>query len=139
MAGRHAAFPLHAFDQNRRRGRRQGGARGGQIVEGDVAEAGRHRLETLLDLGLAGGRDAGQRAAMKGILRRQNLEAALLVAEFAGQLEQALVGLAAAVAKENLARADQPGQLLGQQPLRLLVIEIGDVDQLAATAPPRRP
>ena len=136
--GRHAAFALDAFDQNRRRGRRQRRARGGQIVEGDVPETGDHRFKTLLDFGLAGGGDAGQRAAMKGIFRRQNFETALIVAEFAGQFEKPFIGLAAAVAKENLARPDQADEFFRQKPLRLLVIKIGNVDQFStARSAPR--
>ena len=89
-----------------------------------------HRLESLLDLLLAGGRDAGQGPAVEGIQRGDDFEPAFVVAELAGQLEQAFVGLGAAVAEEAFAGADQPHQRLGQPPLRLVVIEIGNVNQL---------
>ena len=96
-----------------------------------MPKARHHRSETFLDLGLARGGDAGQRAAMKGIFGRQNFVAALVMAEFPREFEEALVGLAAAVAKENLARPEEADQLLGQEALRLLVIKIGNVRELA--------
>ena len=72
---------------------------------------------------------------MKRILRRQNLEAALLMAKFAGELEKALVGLGPAVAKEDLSRTDQAGQFFGQQALGLLIVKIGNMDQFFGIAP----
>src|ERR1051325_8976198 len=68
---------------------------------------------------------------MKGIDGGEDFKAAFVVAEFAGQLEQAFVGLNAAIAKEAFARADQLHERLGQPALRLLVIKVGGVDEPA--------
>jgi hypothetical protein len=100
--GRDAAFALHAFNQNGDCRRRNGFARRFQIVERNVPEARHHRLETFFNLVLAGGGDARQRAAMKGICRRDDLKTAFVVAEFARELEQSFVRLRAAVAKKTL-------------------------------------
>ena len=89
------------------------------------------RLKPLLDLLLAGRGDAGERAAVEGIERGDDFEAAFVVAELAGQLEQALIGLDAAVAEEAFAGADEADQRLRQPALRLVVIEIRGVDELA--------
>ena len=104
-------------------------ARGGQIVERNVPETRRHRLEPFFHLVLAGGGDAGQRAAVKGIRRRQNFKPAFVVAEFPRQLEQAFVGLRAAVGKKAFARADAFDEFSRQPALRFGEIKVGDVDQ----------
>ena len=129
--GRDAAFALHAFNQNGDGRGRNRVARGGQIVERNVPEARRHRLEPFFDLVLAGGGDAGQRAAVKGIRRRQNFKPAFVVAEFPRQLEQTFVGLRAAVGEKTFARADAFDDFRGQPALRLGEIQIGDVDQFS--------
>ena len=129
--GRDAAFALHAFNQDGDRRGRNRVARGGQIVERNVPETRRHRLETLFDLVLAGGGDAGQRAAVKRIRRRQNFKPAFVVAEFPRQLEQAFVGFRAAVGKKTFAGADAFDEFGGQPALRLGEIQIRDVNQLA--------
>ena len=68
---------------------------------------------------------------MEGIDRGDDFEPAFVMAEFARQFEQTFVRLRAAVAEENFAR----GQIsfddrLRQPALRLVVIEIRDVDEL---------
>ena len=105
-------------------------ARGVQIVERNVPEAGHHRLKTFFDFVLAGGGDAGERPAVKGIRRRQNFKPAFVVAEFARELEQAFVRLRAAVGEKAFARADAFDEFGGEPALRLGEIKIRDVDQL---------
>ena len=100
--GRDAAFALHAFNHDGDGRGRNRVARRVQIVERNVPEARHHRLETFFDLVLAGGGDAGQRAAVKGIRRRQNFKPAFVVAEFPRELEQAFVRLRAAVGEKNI-------------------------------------
>ena len=100
-----------------------------QIVEGNVPEARHHRLETFFHFVLAGGGNARQRPAVKGIGRGQNFKPAFVVAEFARELEQAFVRLRAAVAEKNFARADAFHDFGGQPALRLGEIKIRDVDQ----------
>ena len=68
---------------------------------------------------------------MKGVLRGDNFVAALGVAEPAGQFEQSLVCLRAAVAKKDLSRRNQIDQRLGQASLRFGVIKVRDVNQFA--------
>ena len=60
-----AAFALHAFHQDGDGRRRNCVARGGQIIKWNVPEARRRRLETFLDLVLAGRSDAGQRPSVE--------------------------------------------------------------------------
>jgi hypothetical protein len=79
-------------------------ARRCQIVEGNVPEARRHRLETFFHLVLARGGNARQRAAVKRIRRRENFEPALVVAKFPRQLIQTFIRLRAAVGKKAFAR-----------------------------------
>ena len=104
-------------------------SRGGQIVERNVPETRHHRLKTFFDLVLAGGGDAGQRASVKGIRRRQDFKPAFVMAEFPRQLEQAFVGLRAAVGKKTFSRADAFDEFGGEPALRFGEIKIRDVDQ----------
>ena len=127
----HASFGLDAFDQHGRGRGRNRPAHGVQVVERHMPEARNHGFKPLLDLVLAGGGDACQRPAVKGIQRCEDLEPAFLVAELAGELEQAFVGLAAAVAEKHLAGTDFVHQRLRQAALRLVIVEIRDVNQLA--------
>ena len=69
---------------------------------------------------------------VKGILRGQNFKPAFVVAETPRQFVKALVGLGPAVAKEDFSRPDPPRQFLRQPPLRLVIIEIGNMPE-----PPR--
>ena len=128
---RDAAFALHALNHDGDGRGRNRVARGGQIIERNVPETRRRRLETFFDLVLAGGGDAGQRPSMKGIRRRQNFKPAFVVAEFAGELEQAFVGFRAAVGKKAFARADALDEFGGQPALRFGEIQVRDVNQFA--------
>ena len=127
--GSDAAFALNGFNEDGGRGGRQGVAQGVEVVVRDLPEAGEHRLEAFLDLLLAGGGDAGERASVKGVVSGEDFKAAGFMAELAGQLEEALVGLAAAVAEEALAGAQELDQPLGQAPLGFVIIVIRDVNE----------
>ena len=94
------------------------------------------RLEPFFHFVLAGGGDARERAAVKGIRRRENFKPALVMAEFARELEQAFVGLRAAIGKKTFARADAPDDFRRQPALRFGEIQVGNVDRVFATAPP---
>ena len=102
--GRHAAFALDAFDHDGGRRGRKRGAHGGQVVVGHLPEARHHRLKALLDLLLAGGGDACQRPAVEGIEGGDDFKAAFVVAELAGELEQALIGLARRCCRRSICR-----------------------------------
>src|ERR1051326_2586262 len=92
----------------------------------------RHRRpEALLDLFLSSGGNAGQRATMKGVERREDFESAILVAESARQLEQPFVGLAPAVAEKTFARSEQAHQRVSQPTLLLVVIKVRHMNQLS--------
>lgn len=127
---RDAPFALDALDQHGCGGGSEGGPHGLQIVERHMPEARGHRLKALLHLVLTGGGDAGQGPAMEGVEGGDDLEPALVVAEFPGQLVEPLVGFGAAVAKEHLARGEVTDQLPGQPALRFMVVEVRDVGQL---------
>ena len=126
---RDATFALHAFHHDGDGRGRNRVARGGQIIERDVPEARRCRLETLLDLVLAGRGNARQRASVKGIRRRQDFKPAFGVTELARELEQAFVGFRTAVGKKTFARADALDELGGEPALRLGEIQVRDVDE----------
>ena len=127
--GRDAALALDALDQNGGGRGRNRVARGGQIIVGNVPEARHHRLKAFFDFVLAGGGNARQRAAVKGIDRRENFKTALVMAEFARELEKPFICLRPAVAEKNFAGADAFDQLGGQPALRFGEIKIRDVDQ----------
>ena len=129
--GHHAAFALDALDHNGGCRRRERGAHGGEIIVRNLAETGHLRLKALLDLLLAGRGYAGERPAVEGVNRCNDFKAAIVVTELAGQLEQALIGLDAAIAEEAFARANEADKRLRQAALRLVIIEIGRVDELA--------
>src|SRR6185312_9576518 len=62
---------------------------------------------------------------------RQDFESSFVMAEFARQLEQTFVRLRAAVAEKYLPRRDEIHDRLRQAPLRLVIIKIRDMHQLA--------
>src|SRR5579885_1147628 len=96
-----------------------------------MPETRHRRLEAFFNLFLAGGGDGRKRPAMEGIDGGDDFKTALVVAEFAGELEQALVGLDAAVGKETFAGADEVDERLRESPLRSVIIKIGNMDELA--------
>ncbi len=111
--------------------RRNGGTRGGEIVERNVPETRHRRLETFFDFFLAGGGDAGERPSVKRIGRGQNFKPAFVVAEFSRELEQAFVRLRAAVGEKNFSSADAFHNFRRQPALRFGEIQIGNVDQFS--------
>ena len=80
---------------------------GVEVVVGDVGEAGDHRLEARVILGLGRRGQGGVGPAVEAALHRDDLEPARGVAVGPGQLDRRLVGLGAAVAEEALA-AERP-------------------------------
>ena len=127
--GGDAAFALYAFNQYGGGGGGKGFARRIEIVEGNMPEAGDQRLETFLHFLLTGGGDAGEGAPVKGVVSGEDLEAAFVVAEFAREFVQALVGFRAGVAEEDLAGRKMLYDALGEPALWFVVIEIGDVQE----------
>src|ERR1043165_5217801 len=99
-----------------------------------MAKAGHARFKPFFDFLLASGGDAREGAAVKRIDRGQDLETAFFVAKFAAELEQAFIGLSAAVAKENFARSDLFDDGLGEAALRLVIVKIGNVTQFLGLA-----
>jgi hypothetical protein len=81
-----------------------------------VDHAGEERLEALLVLGLPGGGDGGEGAAVEAGLEADELEAPVLTARVLRlpcELEQRLVGLRAGVAEEGPVEPGERGQQLG--------------------------
>src|SRR2546423_412449 len=68
---------------------------------------------------------------MKGGYSSDDFKTAFVVAKFPGELEQTLVGLDTAVAKEAFAGTDQAHEGLSQPALRFVIIKVRNVDQLA--------
>ena len=67
---------------------------------------------------------------MKRVDRSNDFVADVIVSEFPGQLEQAFVRFRAAVAEKDSPRRDKVDNPFRQPPLELIIIEIGDMDQL---------
>src|SRR5437870_12227875 len=88
-------------------------------------------LEAFLDFLLTGRCQASEGSAVKRIEGGDDFVAAFVVAELARQLEQSFVRFGAAVAEEHLARSEQIDECFGQASLRLGVIKIRDVDEVA--------
>jgi len=106
-----------------------------QVVVGHVDETRHQRLEALLVFGLAGGRDGGQGAAMERIPGGNDLRgfpSQPHVAVLAGQLHGGLIGLSPTVAEEHPIEDGALHQLAGQLRLRLNVVQVGGVPQLAS-------
>jgi len=91
-------------------------ADGLDVLVGHADEALHQRLETGLGLAVAGGRQGGQGAAVKGFFHDDDDRRidALLMAEEAGQLDGGLVGFATGVAEKDLFHAGKPGQTIGK-------------------------
>ena len=104
-----AAFSLDRFDQDGGGGLGVDGlVPGREVVERDCGEAGQQRTEALLDLLLRRGGHAAEGAAMEGLLGDDDADAGafrtgLTLAMETGELEQAFVGLGAAVAEDHAA------------------------------------
>src|ERR1022692_3004526 len=101
------------------------------IVGGHESDARQQRLEILAVFGLAGDGEGTQRAAVKGIIERDDfvLAGPVLVAVRPDHLQRAFHGLAATVSKEGTLEAAGFGQLFGQGPLVFVVVKIRGVDQ----------
>ncbi len=140
----HPALALHRLDHHR--GHVAGGHRRlqlGDVVEVDVAEATGQRLVAFLVLGLRGGGDRGQGAAVEAaaegddhaLLRR----AALRAGPLAHQLDRRLVGLGAGIAQEHaLGEAAGADEFLGKAQRRFAVEDVAGVPQLAGLLDQRR-
>ena len=108
----------------------------GQVVQRHAHEAFDQRAEAGLDLGVAGGRQGGDRAAVEGLLVDDDLGPldALVVAELARDLQRRLVGLQAGVAEEGAGQARDLAQLGRQLLLQRHLVVVGAVDQLGRSA-----
>ena len=131
--GKDAALTLDPFDDN------AGGAFVDDLFQGDLvvgwneAGAGKQRLKIVAIFFLAGDGKSAQRASMKGIVQRDDLEFFRMdfVAVRAGHFQRAFHGLGAGVAEEGALQAAGFGQTLGERSLISVVIEIGRVKQAA--------
>ena len=96
------------------------------VVERHADEALRQRRERRAVRLVRGRRDRGQRAAVERALHDDDLvgAVALLLAPLAGELDQPLDGLRAAVAEERLVHAAARAQQLGQLELRDRVVVV---------------
>jgi hypothetical protein len=101
------ALALDSLDQNGSGGRGDGVGGGIEIIEGDMAEAGDERAESLFDLVLPGGGDASESPTVERIESGDDFESALGIAEATSEFEEAFVGFGAGVAEEDLAGADE--------------------------------
>jgi hypothetical protein len=110
----------HLFDRRR-------------VVQRHAHEPFDQRLEAGLHLGIAGGRQRRDGAAVEGLLVDHDLGAldALVVAVLARDLDRAFVRLEAGIAEEDVGQAGDLAQLGGQALLQGRAVVVGGVDQLA--------
>src|SRR5439155_964624 len=103
------------------------------VAKIEKAEPGRERAETLLVLGLPGGGERAQGAAVEGVVEAEDLDPLGRTFHYmpvAGELDHRLVGLGPAVAEEGaLERRARPGELLGEPDLRLGDVEVGGMPE----------
>ena len=137
VAGRHhAALALHRLQQHRADGRIERGHESVDVVEGHMTEALRHGLEGLVLVGLARGRQRGQRAAVErpvGAHHRVATPTLVLASKLeggldrlrAGVLEQDPTGLGVAAGTGP----DQPVERLHHLGGRLVGEQVGRVYQ----------
>ena len=76
---------------------------------------------------MAGERERAERPSVKAFLQRD--EAALPWVRQPREFQRRLVGLAAAVAEERAQQAGLAHELLAEEPLRGVVVKVGDVQQ----------
>ena len=105
----------------------------GDVVGRHELHARQQRLEIVPVLGLPGDRERAQRAAVEGVLQRDDLVlvGADLAAVRADHLQRAFHGLGAGVGEEAALEPADLGQPLGQRSLVLVVVEVRRVDQQA--------
>ena len=123
----HAALALNTFYHNR--------ARFVSITTQNsvhirvcIFKALKERIEIFMKFVLPGGRERGNRAAVKGIFERYYLISAILrIAVLAGNFYGTLVSLGAAVAEEHLLRARLFAQELCQLCLGHRIVQVGRV------------
>ena len=134
MHGVHAAFALDGFKEH---GHYIGVAFGGlfqclDVVHRYANEPFHQGAKAGLHLGVAGGAQGGNGAAVEGLLVHHDFGAlnAFVVAKFACQLQGGFVGFQARRAEEHTAHAGTLDQQLGQLFLQGDVVVVGGVDQL---------
>jgi hypothetical protein len=113
----------------------------GQVVQRHAHEALDQRAEAGLHLGVAGGRQRGDRAAVEGLLVDDDLGPldALVVAELARDLQRRFVGLEARCCRRRpLVRPDSSTQFGRQRFLQRHLVVVRAVDQLGHLVLQRR-
>ena len=132
-----AAFALNGLQQ---KGGGLGADRSGKfirIVEFEMAKAGEERVKSFLHLGLTGGGEGAEGAAVEGALEGEDFVASVSilvgpgVTKAAGKLDEAIVGLRAGVSEEDLTRKLQAflHEALCEFCLLVDLVEIRTMDQ----------
>ncbi len=129
----HTAFALNGLEEHRHHVRvASGGAADGLgVVERHADEALDQRFKAGLHLGVAGGAQSGDGAAMKSLFIDHHLgpRDAFVVTKFARQLERGLVGLEPAGAEKHIAQTRALDQQLRQLFGVAVVVVVADVHQ----------
>ncbi len=133
VAGAHAAFALHRFDQDRRRLVGDGVAQHVEIAERHVIEARHRRVEALQVLLVAGCGQRAQRAAVEGLSAADDAEAVRIAGDvviLAHQLDAAFHRLGAGIAEEHRIGEGMLDQPFGQTLAFGNAEQVGDVPEL---------
>ena len=123
----HAALALDGLDHDARGVAVDGALQRAEIVEGDVLEAARQRLEPVVVLLLRGGGDGGERPAVEAAPHRDDVAAIarpVLLGPLPRELDRRLVGLRARVGEEHAVGEGVLAEELGEVGL------LGDVEEV---------
>ena len=135
--GADAALALDRFEQEAADVRTHGSAHRRQIAEGEHGEAIEQRGEPVAQLGLIGGADRAERAAVEGVAEGDDAEAlgmAVRVVEAAARLDRAFERFGTRVGEEDGVGEGKADEALGEAGLCGHLIQVAGVHQRARLA-----
>jgi len=128
----HAALALHRLDDERCRVVVDGFVERRNVVERGERKPARERLEAFLILRCVGGRECAEGTAVERAVGREDRRPFAFVfapGELPGKLDCRLVRFGAGIAEEDRIEAGERGELVGERPGRLVVVEVASVHE----------